>query len=97
MKIVNYNKFIRGVIIFFLILFILSLFINRNTYSYNTKKYVSIYVKEGETLWSIASSLQDENFYYGKDVRYIINDIKSINNMNNSNLKVGDKLIIPII
>ena len=97
MKIVNYKKFTRGLFLVFLIVFFISLLFTNISFSYNEKNYKSIYVHSGETLWSIACNLQSNSYYNGKDVRYIINDIKSINNLTNSNLSVGDILIVPVL
>lgn len=97
MKIINLKKFIRGVVLIFLIIFGISLFITHSSYSYNSKKYISIYVAKGDTLWSIATDLKNTNYYKEKDIRYIISDIKEINNLKNSNISDGDKLLVPTI
>ena len=82
MKIKNIKKFIRGIFIMLGIIFILSLVIIKSTLSYTNKEYKTIYVKSGETLWSIASDLQkNDNYYEGKDIRYIIGELKQINKL----------------
>ena len=41
---------------------------------------------------------QDSNEYYkGKDIRYIMNDITQINNIESSNLKIDQELKVPVI
>lgn len=97
MKIKNVKKFIRSILIVLVIIFILSLIIVKSTLSYTNCEYRIIYVKSGDTLWSIASDLQENNSYYrGKDIRYIIGDLKEINNLNNSMVYVNQELQIPI-
>ena len=98
MKIKNIKKFIRGILIVFGIIFVLSLVFIKSTLSYTTKEYKTIYVKSGDTLWSIASDLQENNSYYwGKDIRYIIGDLKEINKLNNCIVYCNQELQIPVI
>ena len=98
MKIKNVKKFIRSILIVLGIIFILSLIIVKSTLSYTNHEYKTIYVKSGDTLWSIASDLQRNNSYYeGKDIRYIIGDLKEVNNLSGSMLYANQKLQIPIL
>lgn len=98
MKIKNLKKFIRGILIIFGVILILSLIFVKSTLSYNTKEYKSISVKTGDTLWGIALDMQENNAYYkGKDIRYIICDLKEINNLKNSILYANQEIQIPII
>ena len=53
---------------------------------------VSVYVKPGDTLWSIASEHNETK----KDVRKLIRDIQRLNEMENAVIQVGDEIIIPI-
>ena len=62
------------------------------------KYYKSIQIHSGDTLWNIAKSNQESNGYYkGKDIRYIMNDIAQINNIEKSNLKIDQELLVPMI
>lgn len=98
MKITNVGKFIRSILIIMGIILSLTLFINKATLSHGETEYKEIYVSEGDTLWNIADSNQKNNGYYkNKDIRYIINDLMKINNLNNSNININQKLLIPII
>lgn len=98
MKIKNLKKFIRGILIILGVIFILSLIFVKSVLSYNTKEYKTILVKSGDTLWSIASDMQENNSYYkGKDIRYIIGDLKEINGLKNSNVYSNQELQIPVI
>lgn len=98
MKIKNIKKFIRGILIVLGIILLLSLIFVKATLSYTTKEYKTMYVKSGDTLWSIATDMQENNTYYeGKDIRYIIEDLKEINNLSNSTIYVNQAIKIPII
>ena len=92
MRIKNKKKFIRGILI---IIAIISMFICKATFSYNEPKYKTIYVSNGETLWEIAKNEQKNNYYYkGKDIREIVDNIKSINKLTDSDLYAGQELRI---
>ena len=98
MRIANVKKFIRSILIVLGIILCLTLFINKTTLSHGEIEYKTIYVSEGDTLWNIAKSNQKNNGYYkGKDVRYIVNDLIEINDLNNSNININQELLIPII
>lgn len=97
MKIVNYKKFFRGICFIIVLIIISFILIGDVSFSYTTKKYKTIYVCSGDTLWSIATNLQNTDYYKGRDVREIISDVKLINNLNNSSLSVGEELIIPVV
>lgn len=97
MKIVNFKKFLRSICIILLVIFALSIICAKGTLSHREIEYKTIYVNRGDTLWDIASNLRTSNDYYkGKDIRYIISDIKNINGLESSNLSVDQKLIIPV-
>lgn len=97
MKIKNVKKFVRGILIVLGIIFILSLILVKSAFSYTTKEYKTIFVKSGDTLWSIALDLQENDTYYeGKDVRYIIGDLKEINNLKTSTVYANQELRIPV-
>ena len=99
MKIVNKVKFIRMLIVLILVL-ISSFFIFSNkSYSKGEIKEKVIYISSGDTLWKIAQDEKESNAYYEeKDIREIIYEIKETNNIeNNSNLKVGQKIVLKSI
>ena len=50
-------------------------------------------VRQGDTLWSIASSVNNNSY----DTRKIVNEIKNINDMDNTCIAPGQKLITPKI
>lgn len=98
MKIVNMNRFVKSILIISILIISITLILINKSFSYAELDYKEIYVSSGDTLWSIAKFEQDNNLYFEyKDVREIIYELKHINNLKTSNLKVGDKLEIPII
>ena len=97
MKIKNKKKFIISNLIVFSILFI-GIYVSKATLSNSMIHYTETYIEEGDTLWKIASCEQKYNEYYkNKEIREIVNNIKSVNNLKSSNLTVGQKIIIPTI
>ena len=98
MKIVDFKKFTRGIVVILVVIIGLSLLISKSTYSHGEKQYKTVYVSKGDTIWSISKSNQESNDYYkGKDIRYIMNDIAQINNIEKSNLKIDQELLVPVI
>ena len=97
MKIINKKRFIiSNLIIFSLIFMIINM--AKGTLSTSIVNYTETYIEEGDTLWQIAIKEQASNKYYkNKEVREIVNNIKKVNNLKNSNLSVGQKIIIPTI
>ena len=94
----GYNKINIFTILLILgsIIGILIILGNKPTLSHTQTIYKTIYVSNGETLWEIASREAKNNSYYlGKDVRYIINHIKTINQLKTSLLFPNQELIIP--
>lgn len=51
-----------------------------------------IIVSSGDTLWNIASDIREA----GQDVRRVVYDLKSRNNLTSSVLQAGQPLIIPV-
>lgn len=96
MKKLNMKRIIKLSIAIVVLSMLILLFIHSTSLSYKEVDYNEIYVSSGDTLWNIAKSEQENNEYYkGKDVREIIFDIKKVNNMTSSDLKVNQKLLIP--
>ncbi|MGF0039160.1 LysM peptidoglycan-binding domain-containing protein [Peptoniphilaceae bacterium SGI.131] len=54
------------------------------------KKQVTIIVKTGDTLWSIASTLSPD-----KDPRKVVYDIMKLNKLSSDYISSGDRLIVP--
>lgn len=75
-----------------------TIFSIKSSYSKVEVNYKSEYASQGDTLWSIAERESKNNKYYqDKDIRYIIYDLKQLNNLQSSDLVVGQKIIIPKI
>ena len=93
---INKKKFFRAILIIGGIIFFINLFFNNISLSHQDVTTKSVAVSNGDTLWNIAKLEQENNSYYkGKDVRDIIQDIKNVNNLSSSNLKVNQVLEIP--
>jgi len=98
MRIVNLKKFVFSVFLVLMIILAVSLFISKSTLSHTETSYKVIYVAKGDTLWSIAKEEVSNNDYYsGKDIRDVVDNIGSLNNLYKSNLKIGDELKIPTL
>ena len=95
MKIVNKGKFIKTNLILIIIVGAIIGF-TTNTYSKVETKYKEEYVYSGDTLWSIAQNeLENNKYFEGKDIRYVIEELKKVNNLSNSNLTEREKIRIP--
>lgn len=98
MKIKNAKKFVRSILIILGIAVVITLLISKATLSHKEVEYKTICVSEGDTLWNIAKDNQKANDYYkDKDVRYIINDLMKVNNLDNSNITINQELLIPVV
>lgn len=95
MKIVNKKKFIKRIRLLIAIIIVFIMFMCNITFSHSEVKYKTIYVSDGDTLWSIAKNEKLNNkLYANMDIREIINKIKEINKLKNGNVVVGQELII---
>lgn len=96
MKIVNYKKFFRSIVLMGILLLGMLILLMKNTYSTGDMNYKEEYILQGDTIWSIAEQESKNNSYYeDKDVRKVVYDIKTINQLNNNVLKEGEKIKIP--
>lgn len=96
MKIVNKTKFIRTISILIMLISIV-IFFSKNTYSNGEISYKEDYIYAGDTLWSIAKNEIENNKYFeNKDIRAVVNELKTVNNFSNSELYEGQKIKIPI-
>lgn len=95
MKIVNKSKFIKTTSILALIICLIIIF-SKTTYSKVEIEYKENYIYKGDTLWTIAKNEIENNKYFeNKDIREVVNELKTINNLSTSSLYEGDKLKIP--
>ena len=96
MRIVNKKKFIKMITLIIGIIIISLICFSNISFSKGEIKTKTIYVSNGDTLWTIAEEEQENNVYYeDTDIRDIIYQIKKLNNLqNNSSLSEGQKLLI---
>ena len=96
MRLVNKKKFVKMISLIIGIISISFVCFSNISFSKGDIKTKTIYVSNGDTLWSIARQEQENNVYYeDKDIREIVYQIKKLNNLdNNSNLVIGQKLVI---
>lgn len=96
MKIVNRKKLIKTLTIMLSLILVMIIYFSNISFSKEEVKKKTIYVSSGDTLWGIAMQEQETNSYYqDKDIRNIVYEIKKLNNLqNNTNLSVGQKLIL---
>lgn len=96
MKIVDKTKFVKTISIFIMLLGLIVIF-SKNTYSKGEISYKEDYIYAGDTLWSIAENEIENNKYFeNKDIRVVVNELKTVNNFSTSDLVEGDKIKIPI-
>ncbi|MFW6015354.1 MAG: cell division suppressor protein YneA [bacterium] len=57
------------------------------------KNTIEISVEANDTLWQIASNINDGSY----DNRMIVNQIRKMNNMDTAVLRPGQKLVVPLI
>ena len=96
MKIVDKAKFVRTISILIILICMVIIF-SKNTYSKGEISYKENYIYEGDTLWSIAKNEIENNKYFeNKDIRNVVDELKSVNNFSNSELYKGQKIMIPI-
>lgn len=96
MKIVNKKKFIRTMSILVILISSLILFA-KSTYSKGEAIYKEDYIYSGDTLWSIAKSeIKNNTYFKNKDIREVVDELETINNLGNTVLIEGKKIKIPI-
>lgn len=98
LKITNKRKFKRTILLIVFGMLLILFFTLNNAYSNGEIKYKQEYIYSGDTLWTIAENEAKNNKYYeNKDIRNIISEIKQINNIQNGELKIGQKIEIPTL
>lgn len=96
MKIVDKAKFVRTISILIILICMVIIF-TKNTYSKGEISYKEDYIYEGDTLWSIAKNEIENNKYFeNKDIRNVVDELKSVNDFSCSELYEGQKIRIPI-
>ena len=57
-----------------------------------SKKYQTIIVKRGDTVWNIANTLSN-----GKSVRSLVNEISDVNGIDPDRVITGQEIKVPVI
>lgn len=96
MRIVDKTKFFRMIFLLGGLLILLIIFCS-NTYSTTEIKYKEEFITSGDTLWKISQNeLENNKYFENKDIREVVNKIKTINNLQDTKyLSEGQKIIIP--
>lgn len=92
-KVTNLNRFKRFIFMSVLLISFLA-FASMTTfkaYSKNIPQFDYIRVREGDTLWSIASATMKD-----KEIRKAIYEISKLNNIQDASIYPGDIIKIPI-
>lgn len=98
MRIKNKKKFKRAIFIVVFLSILGIILLSNQTLSHGEVKTKTISIANGETLWTIAErEIEENNFYENKTIREVIYNIKSVNNLENSYIYEGQKIIIPYI
>ncbi|MBD3107372.1 LysM peptidoglycan-binding domain-containing protein [Bacillus sp. AGMB 02131] len=58
----------------------------------NSENYIEVTIKHGDTLWELA----EEYNYDRMDISSFIVQVKQLNELNDSNIKAGDVILIPV-
>ncbi len=96
-KIINKYKFIRTSVTLLLIIGMALWILNRPSYSNSEEKYKIEYVVKGDTLWKIAEEEIEQNAYFkNEDIRNVILEIRTLNQMATSDITEGMEIKIPI-
>ncbi|WP_326909096.1 cell division suppressor protein YneA [Sedimentibacter sp. MB31-C6] len=92
-KVNNMKKFKRFMFITILLISILAFtfIMTLNAYSKDIPQFDYVNVKEGDTLWSIASLYTDN-----REIREIIYEISIVNDIHNASIYPGDIIKIPL-
>lgn len=98
MRIKNLKKFIKNVALLIIFISVILIFTQTVSFSKQNIEYKEIYTSQGDTLWKIAKKEKEDNLYYkDKEIRYIIEDLKKVNNLQSCDLSISQKLQIPTL
>ena len=97
MKIVDRNRFNRGIVFLLIGIFIIFFIFLTPSYSNTEIKYKTKCVSRGDTLWKIAQEeLENNGYFKDEDVRKVVYEIKKINQLEDNDLLEGIEIKIPI-
>lgn len=89
-KYVLKNKKRFSIFISVLVLITLTTILTNTAYGFKQPRYNLVTVKQGDTLWDIAKRSNNN------DIREFIYEIKTVNNLSNSEIYQGAVLKIPV-
>ena len=87
------KKIIIDIVFILIIISIFNLIIS-NQLEKNILDYKEYVVRSGDTIWSIAMDLVDNNRKI--DIKSIINDIKTLNSLNDVLIYEGQEILLPV-
>lgn len=90
-KIVNKFRFLTAISLILIIFFTSMFIIVVNAKSTSNVVLVPVYVSEGDNLWQLSVQHSDGKI----DIRNYIENVMSINNLKDANIKPGELLMFP--
>ncbi len=85
------NKGRFAIIVGLLTAVLLVLIFAGRAYSYKAPEYRTVSLKPGDTLWELALKYNNRG-----DIRSYIYKVQQLNNMESSDIKAGERIIIPV-
>lgn len=90
------NNFIKWFVINLIIVSTITVIFNiPKVYAKETFKYKTVRVQSGDTVWNYAKTVINKS-KQDKNISEVINDIKELNNMKNTDIKIGQDIKLPI-
>lgn len=90
-------KWLNVIVLFMSIMLLLSCIslqaLGRNNVSYTPKAYMQVYVQSGDTIWDL---IKEYNPNYHGNMEKAIWQVRQVNKLNHTNLKIGQVLLIPL-
>lgn len=86
----NPKRLISSIIGMLLLTVLLMIMLQQTAFGKSVPKYATVVVAQGDTLWSIANDYYENE----RDIRNKIEEIKEINDMKTSSIKIGQELIL---
>ena len=103
MKIVSKTRFAMSMTLIFVFILSTSMIAfaaldgnDSNVTAVESNEPITYTVQSGDSLWSIASDFNKEQFNQEKDVRKIINAIRKVNKLDGNTIFAGQELELPI-
>lgn len=92
----NRRTVVLGFIIFIAMvvigIYVSTITVEAKTKVHKVKYFTSVYIEEGDSLWSIANDYYTDDY---TDIQSLIDEIKKSNNLSSDNITAGCYLVIP--